>query len=162
MPVVRYVAMHTSRRTHHEPEAPMYDTILVPLDTSAKNNVALRRARRITEPSTGRIVLFHAVEMLQDVEFDEMDDFYEDLRTQAQSALDDWAASLADEGFTTETEVTFGERGPSIVEAVDTHDVDCIVLRSHVVDPDNPDESLGTVSHQVALFAPCSVLMVRE
>jgi nucleotide-binding universal stress UspA family protein len=140
----------------------MYRTILVPLDTSAKNKAVLRRARHLADPSTSRIVLFHAVEMLQDVEFEEMEDFYEDLKAQAQSVLDDWASSLADEGFSTETEVTFGERGPSIVEAVDTHDVDCIVLRSHVVDHDNPEESLGTVSHQVALFAPCSVLMVRE
>ena len=140
----------------------MYDTLLVPLDTSTENDAVLRRATQLADPSTGRIVLFHAVEMLQDVEFDEMEDFYDDLKAQAQSALDDWAAALADDGFTAETEVAFGERGPAIVAAVDTHDVDCIVLRSHVVDHDAPEESMGTVSHQVALFAPCSVLMVRE
>jgi nucleotide-binding universal stress UspA family protein len=41
---------------------------------------------------------------------------------------------------------------------------DLVVMRSHVIDPDEADsqERLGTVSHQVALFAPCSVLVVRE
>ncbi len=140
----------------------MYSTILAPVDTSKKNEAVLRRTRQLADLEAHRIILLHVIELLQDVEFEEMEDFYRDLEDQAQSTLSEWANSLSDDGFDVQTEVTFGERGPVIVDAVDEFGVDLIVLRSHVFDQDNPDQSLGTVSHQVALFAPCSVLLVRE
>ena len=42
--------------------------------------------------------------------------------------------------------------------------IDLVVMRSHVIDPEEAEsrEQVGTVSHQVALFAPCSVLVVRQ
>jgi nucleotide-binding universal stress UspA family protein len=39
--------------------------------------------------------------------------------------------------------------------------VDLIVQRSHRIRREDGDTSVGTVSHQVAIFAPCSVLLVR-
>lgn len=140
----------------------MYETILIPVDTSPANEVAFRRARQLAEDDDTELILFHVVEMLQDVEYEEMQDFYDDLRSQAETKLSQWVADLTEDGLDARSAVDFGHRGPSIVEAVDEFDVDLIVLRSHIFDADDPEASLGTVSHQVGLFAPCSVLMVRE
>lgn len=140
----------------------MYSTILVPVDTSTKNEAVFQRARSLADADQTRILLLHVVEMLQDVEFEEMEDFYNDLREQAESKLSEWADALASDGFDVQMEVPFGNRGPVLLDAVDEFDVDLIMLRSHVFDEDDPEESLGTFSHQLALFAPCSVLLVRE
>jgi len=140
----------------------MYDAILVPVDLSSANEAVFRRARQLGDPDRTSILLLHVIETLQDDDPGEMDDFYDELRAEADEKLTAWAREIADDGFEVRAEITYGQRAPEITRVADEEGVDLIVQRSHTVDRDDPDASVGTVSHQVAVFAPCSVLLVRE
>lgn len=140
----------------------MYNTIMVAVDMSSANKQVLKRARQLGTPEETEIMLLHVIETLQDDEPGEMDDFYEELREEADQKMKDWAADLAEDGFDVQAAITYGERGPEITRVADEKEVDLVVLRSHKVNrEDDPETSVGTVSHQVAVFAPCSVLLVR-
>lgn len=139
----------------------MYDKILIPVDLSSANEAVFTRAREIGDPDHTDIILLHVIETLQDDEPGEMDDFYEELREEADKKMTDWAATIAEDGYDVRATILYGERGPEITRAAAENDVDLIVQRSHTVNRDDDNASVGTVSHQVAIFAPCSVLLVR-
>lgn len=139
----------------------MYDKILIPVDLSSANEAVFTRAREIGDPDGTDIILLHVIETLQDDEPGEMDDFYEELREEADKKMTDWAATIAEDGFEVQAAILYGERGPEITRAAAEHDVDLIIQRSHAVSRDDDNANVGTVSHQVAIFAPCSVLLVR-
>ena len=139
----------------------MYDTILIPVDLSSANEAVFATARELGDPDRTDITLLHVIETLQDDEPGEMDDFYEELREEADEKMTAWAAEIAEDGFEVEATVTYGERGPEITRVADEEGVDLIVQRSHTVTRDD-ETNVGTVSHQVAIFAPCSVLLVRN
>lgn len=139
----------------------MYDSILIPVDLSSTNEHVLRRAQALGSPDRTQIRLLHVIETLQDDEPGEMDDFYEELRADAEAEMEAWAEEVAESGFEVQTTITFGERAPGITQVADEENTDLIVMRSHRVTRDDPETSIGTVSHQVAVFAPCSVHLVR-
>ena len=139
----------------------MYDTILIPVDLSATNEAVFSTVRDLGVPDQTKIILLHVIETLQDDEPGEMDDFYEELRQEADEKMTAWAAEIAEDGFEVEATITYGERGPEITRVADEEGVDLIVQRSHTVTRDD-ETNVGTVSHQVAIFAPCSVLLVRN
>lgn len=140
----------------------MYDALLIPVDLSSTNQQVIQTARSLAAPNQTEILLHHAIETLQDEEPGEMDDFYEELRADAEEKLAGWASDLAEEGFEVESMITYGERGPEITRVAEERDVDLLVMRSHRVDRDDAEGQVGTVSHQVAVFAPCSVYLVRS
>lgn len=139
----------------------MYNNILIPVDLSSANEAVFSTARELGDPEETNIILLHVIETLQDDEPGEMDDFYEDLREEADEKMTDWAASIADDGFDVQAAILYGERGPEITRAAAENEVDLIIQRSHRVSRDDENTNVGTVSHQVAIFAPCSVLLVR-
>jgi len=139
----------------------MYDTILIPVDLSSANEAVFSKARQLGDPDRTKIILFHVIETLQDDEPGEMDDFYEELREEADEKMKTWAAEIADDGFEVQDSITYGGRAPEVTRASGEHDIDLIVQRSHKIDPDEENPNVGSVSHQVAIFAPCSVLLVR-
>ena len=139
----------------------MYDTILIPVDLSTANEAVFSQALQLARPNRADIILLHVIETLQDDEPGEMDDFYQELRDEADAKMKNWASEIADEGFEVQATITYGERGPEITRVAEEQDVDLIVQRSHQVHREDGDASVGTVSHQVAIFAPCSVLLVR-
>ncbi len=139
----------------------MYRNILIPVDLSEKNALAVETAQRLADPQAGAITLLHVIETLRDVPFEEMEDFYRELGEQAERTLARWTEALTERGFAAQQAILFGQRSPEIVRFAATQQIDLIVLRSHVLDRAHPAESFGTLSHQVALLAPCSVLLVR-
>ncbi len=139
----------------------MYRNILIPVDLSEKNEVALQTVRRLAHPQAASITLLHVIETLRDVPFEEMQDFYRELGEQAERTLARWTSALAEEGFDARQEIVYGQRGREIVRFAEAHQVDLIVVRSHVLDQAHLVGSFGTLSHQVALLASCSVLLVR-
>ena len=139
----------------------MYDTILIPVDLSSANEAVFSQARALGDPDRTKIILFHVIETLQDDEPGEMDDFYDELREEADEKMKTWAAEIAEDGFEVHASITYGERAPVVTRAAGEHDVDLIVQRSHKIDPEEENPNVGSVSHQVAIFAPCSVLLVR-
>lgn len=138
----------------------MHDAILIPVDLSSTNEHVLETAQALATPDRTEFQLLHVIETLQD-EDDAMDDFYQELQEEAQSKMEAWAEAVADKGFEVQTTIVYGDRGPKVTEVAETNEVDLIVMRSHTIDRDDPSASVGTVSHQVAVFAPCSVYLVR-
>lgn len=139
----------------------MYDSILIPVDLSSTNEYVLDTAQELASPQQTDLQLLHVIETLQDEEPGEMDDFYQELREDAQEQMQGWAAMLAEHDFEVQSTIVYGERGPEVTRVAEKEDVDLIVLRSHTVDRDEADANVGTVSHQIAVFAPCSVYLVR-
>ncbi len=139
----------------------MYDRILIPVDLSTANEAVFSTAREVANPDQTDLILFHVIETLQDDEPSEMDDFYEELRTEADKKMKNWGADLSDAGFEVQAAITYGERGPEITRMAEEQNVDLVIQRSHKVDRAAESANVGTVSHQVAIFAPCSVLLVR-
>lgn len=139
----------------------MHDSILIPVDLSSSNEHVFAAAQELGTPDQTQIQLLHVIETLQDDQPGEMDDFYEELRAEAEEKMTAWATGVAEHGFDVESTIVYGERGPKVTEVAEEEDVDLIVMRTHQVDRDNPESAVGTVSHQVAVFAPCSVYLVR-
>jgi nucleotide-binding universal stress UspA family protein len=139
----------------------MYEKILIPVDLSSANEAVFSQALQLARPETTDVILLHVIETLQDDEPGEMDDFYDELRAEADTKMTSWAAEIAEHGFEVEATITYGERGPEITRVAEENDVDLIVQRSHRISREDDQTSVGTVSHQVAVFAPCSVLLVR-
>lgn len=140
----------------------MYNHILIPVDLSSANEAVFQEARRLGTPGETTLFLLHVIETLEEDEPGELDDFYEELHADANEKLTAWAGAIADDGFEVQAEITYGPRAPEITRVAEEDDIDLIVQRSHTVDrDDDPETSVGTVSHQVAIFAPCSVLLVR-
>jgi nucleotide-binding universal stress UspA family protein len=140
----------------------MYTNILIPVDLSSSNAAVIDRARELGAPGDTEIMLMHVIETVEDISPEDDPEFYADLRENADAKIKEWAQTLGENGFDVVAEVCYGKQGQEIVAQARESDTDLIIMRSHVVDPEESREQVGTVSHQVALFAPCSVLLVRE
>ncbi len=139
----------------------MYDSILIPVDLSRTNEDVLETAQELSTPDHTYLQLLHVIETLQDEEPGEMDEFYEELREDAEEKMEAWATDVADKGFEVQSTIVYGERGPEVTRVAEEEDVDLIVMRSHRISREDSGAEVGTVSHQVAVFAPCSVYLVR-
>jgi len=140
----------------------MYDSILIPVDLSHTNEDVLETAQELSTPDHTYLQLLHVIETLQDEEPVEMDEFYEELREDAEEKMEAWATDVADKGFEVQSTIVYGERGPEVTRVAEEEDVDLIVMRSHQISREDSGAEVGTVSHQVAVFAPCSVYLVRR
>lgn len=141
----------------------MFDTILIAVDLSATNDVVLDRASSLATSDHTEIILLHVIETLDGVSVEEDPEFYEELHDNATEKMTPWAEKLKAAGFEVTARVDYGKQGQEIVAAAQDTGADLIVMRSHVVDTEaDASDQVGTVSHQVALFAPCSVLLVRK
>jgi nucleotide-binding universal stress UspA family protein len=139
----------------------MFSKILVPVDLSDRNALALDKATEIALAGGGELLLLHVIEELEDVKPGELDDFYRDLADRAEATLAVLRQPLEKRGVNVTTRVGRGRRWAEIVEVAERESCDLIVLRTHTLDPANPLHGIGTISHQVALAARCAVLMVR-
>lgn len=137
----------------------MFQKILVPVDFTEKNHAALETAASLVRRSGGELILLHVIEEL-DLPFEEVEDFYARLETEARKDMDGFLGRVVDEGVPASGQVTYGKRAPEIVEFAETRDVELVVMTSHRVSP-RKDERFMTISHQVAIFAPCPVLLLR-
>ena len=57
--------------------------------------------------------------------------------------------------------IAYGKRTEEIVRCAGETGVDLIIMSSRKLDPDAPMQPWPTISHKVAVFAPCPVLLVR-
>ena len=118
----------------------------------------MRTAADLCGAEGATVHLLHVIETIHGVPFEELESFYEDLRGRAERALDGWAELLASRPVAVEREISFGHRAREIVKRANEAGCDLIVLSSHQT---GSERGLGTLSHQVAILAPCSVLLVR-
>lgn len=144
----------------------MFRHVLVPVDLGDGNRASLAMAAALTRcpapgaaaPDEARLTLLHVIETIEHVPFDDLRDFYARLEEKARQGL----AELAGEapGPPPAQRIVFGKRAPAIVEFAAAEGCDLVVLGSRPVDPQRPG-AWATISHQVALMAPCTVLLVR-
>lgn len=137
----------------------MFRRVLVPVDLTPKNRLAVEGARRVLADG-GELILVHVVETLVD-ETPEVEAFYRLLENKAReelSGLLEFARSL---GARARSEILLGHRAEEIVRAAEREQADLIVLASHRLDPERPLAEGLTMSYRVALFAPCPVLLMK-
>lgn len=136
----------------------MFKNILIPVDFSASNQETLAVAQSIAGLAKGEITLLHVIELIAETNrHGELDSFYDNLEAQAQNKF----AALLAVAPQANNEIVFGDRVDEILNYVDTHKVDLIVMSSRRVDPHNPGEGLGTISQRIGILAQCPVLLVK-
>jgi len=149
----------------------MFHDILVPVDLTEKNRVAvevaaelLRSAGSEADSPPPRVTLIHVIETIDHVPFEELEDFYDTLQEKAESGLVELAARFeaAEEAQgEVRRRVVYGHRARAIVDFAAENGCDLIVLSSHRVDPERRGEDWATLSHKVAILSPCPVLLVK-
>jgi nucleotide-binding universal stress UspA family protein len=139
----------------------MYQNVLIPMDLSEQHNQTLNDAVNTLHEEDGSITLLHIIEQIQDVEDLEVENFYEKIRTKAEGLLSERATELSNRGYRVKVEIVFGKRGPEILSYANDHDIDLMIIRGHAKKSEDPRKELGYLSQQLALFANCSVLLIR-
>lgn len=139
----------------------MYSRILVPVDLSSGNAAALKMAAELARVGSAEVTLLHVVEEIEGVDDADIERFYAELTKKAETAMARWAGDLQREGVRAKVVVLRGRRAREIVRHAQDAGSDLLVLVTHRVGPQRPEGALGTLSHQVALLASCSVLLVR-
>jgi nucleotide-binding universal stress UspA family protein len=138
----------------------MYKNILVPVDLTDKNLPAVEEALRLASRKNATITLLHVIETL-DLPFEEIEDFYRQLAAKARRKLRHLGKQAAGRGVEMRYETTYGRRVHAILDHILDHRNDLVVITSDRIEPGDPASSWISISHQVALFADCSVMMVR-
>jgi universal stress protein A len=139
-----------------------FQHILIPLDFTERNDVALSTVRDIAEESKAHVTLIHIVEPIDDAEDEEAKAFTQNLTNEAENHLRERADKLQDLDITVTCENRVGKRNTEIVTYAMDQDVDLILLNSHPITPESGDQNNLGLSYQIALLAPCAVLMLKS
>ena len=138
----------------------MFNKILVPVDFSERSDAAVEGA--ITLARNGSEVrLFHVIEAISGVRVEDEEAFFERLERRARQVLEQHGQRLTEAGVSWDSEVVYGSRVRQIVRRAEQMEADLILLASHRLHPEKPGGGWGTLSYQVAILAPCSVLLVK-
>lgn len=141
----------------------MYRSILVPVDLTEKSRPAIAAAAEMAQSGSpkdpGRISLLHVIETIRDVPFQELEDFYQRLETKARTEMTELADTLAGQELPVEQHISYGNRAKSIVAHAVEHASDLIVVSTARLD--QPEASWTGIGHQVAILAPCPVLLIK-
>jgi nucleotide-binding universal stress UspA family protein len=136
----------------------MFKRILVPVDFTDKNLSALDRAYQLAKWSQGTVILLHVIEKVEYISSKEMKAFYEKLEKSAERKMNQYAKTLRQRRISLEERIVYGKRAEEIVRFAKDEEVDLILMSSHRV---RPKEKWGTLSYQVAILSPTSVLLVK-
>jgi nucleotide-binding universal stress UspA family protein len=139
----------------------MFKKILVPTGLADKNEKTIRMALDLAVQSGANVYLLHVLEQLGGDTDDEMQAFYQKLGEKADRALTQWQTRFQEEfpGVHIEKNILLGKRVQEIIGFCEKNAIDLIVMASRSLD--TSQQPFGTLSHQVALFSPVSVLVVR-
>lgn len=139
----------------------MYKNILVPTDLADKSERSIQTALAMAAQNAGRVELLHVVEKMGGETDDEAESFYLGLAEEANQKLTEWQQRYQREFVEVPVAKTIlvGKRTQEILGFCQEKGIDLIVMTSRTFDKDV--QGIGTLSHQVALFAPVSVLVVR-
>lgn len=142
---------------------PRFQDILIPVDFTKKNRAAVDVAFEIAVENHARMTLLHVVERIEGLDDDpEVQDLYRRLQSGAESEMDALAARFAGTSVLVEQKVRFGNRAREIVQHCLDRGIDLVVMSSHPVDLAEPMRGWATVSYQVSILCPCSILLVKQ
>ena len=138
----------------------MYETILFPTDGS---DHASRVAEHAIDVAKTREATLHVLSVVDDRAFLMLDDerveeVRNDLQENALEAIDEAVTVAEEEGVETVTDVDVGSPAECIIEYVDAHDVDLVVMGTSGNDYER--NVVGSVSQRVVQTAPVPVLTV--
>ena len=139
----------------------MFEHILIPVDFTEKNTAALDVALDMAAQFGSRITLLHVIERIENVDEAEMRVFYAKLENRATENLNQMARRFVDRGIKLEGKIEYGKRAREIIRYTSDNDFNLVLLSSHKIDLTESLTDLGTLSHQVSIFAQCPVLMVK-
>lgn len=138
----------------------MFDHIIVPVDLSEQNTIAVRTAIGLARDG-GFVTLLHVVETL-DLPYEEVAEFYDRLEARAGARLEEIAAPLAEAGVEFEQLVLFGDPAAEIIEFAASASDSLIVLRSHRIESDQPTGGWATLSYKLAILSETPILLVKQ
>jgi universal stress protein A len=137
-----------------------YKHLLVPLDFTSKHDTVLSSACEMAKANNASVTLIHVIEPIEPLDDSAIDSFTEQLVRDAEKQLTERAHGLRDEGVNVRIENRIGKRAKEIVTFAADEAVDMIMLNSHTITPESSDRSIS-LSYQVALLAPCAVLLLK-
>ena len=143
---------------------PRFHHILVPVDSTVKNNVAMDIAFELAVQNKATISLLHVVQAIDsagDPPDEETTEFYNHIRERADSEMERISQRFLDAEVQCEVKVRIGDRLREIVEFANQHRVDLIVMSSHRIDPGHLAETCGTLSYKVSVMCECPILLVK-
>jgi nucleotide-binding universal stress UspA family protein len=135
--------------------------ILFPNDLSAEDARGLSAVLDLALREESRVTILHVVEMLRDIPFDELDNFYRNLERQAQQKMAGLQEQFAAAGVPSECRVIFGERVREIVEFARLSGADLVVVRGRDVGEDGATV-VNRVGYRVAFLSTSSVLLLND
>ncbi len=141
--------------------SPSFKHILIPVDFSKKNDDALGTARDLAQSHNARVTILHVIEKVEHDEDPQIQRFYDELEVKAESSMREMAKRLSKSDLEVQREVVFGRRGREIVQYTMDHEIDLVVLSSHKVNLEFTARDWDTLSYQVSVLCPCSVLLVK-
>ena len=139
----------------------MFNNILVPIDLTEKSQKAFDIAVSIASNYKSSITLLHVIEMIEGVEDEEFNDFYDKLRKRAQKTIEKMAIKYEGKDLLVNSEVILGKRVPEIIHFANDREIDLIILSSHKIEDFGSGEGWATISYKVGILASCPVMMVK-
>jgi nucleotide-binding universal stress UspA family protein len=138
----------------------MFQHILVPIAFTEKNVRSVEIASNMALLFSAQLTLVHVIEELDLIAPRESKSFYRRLEENARTSMQTFATRVERPGLNLHQKLVYGHRVSGIVQTAEEVAADLIVLSSHRIDP-NSGQGWGTISYQVALLAPCPVLLVK-
>jgi nucleotide-binding universal stress UspA family protein len=138
----------------------MFKHILIPVDFTEKNWRALDIAVKLMKGSATKLSLLHVIEKIEFLAEEDTQEFYRTLEKTAEEKMAPFVRKLKDRDVPVSTMILYGKRPQAIVRYAAENSVDLLVLSSHRVEPDNPQD-WGTISYKVAILSQCPVLLVK-
>ncbi len=135
--------------------------ILIPLDFTEKNDVVLDTVHEIVASTKATVTLIHVVEPIEDHGDTELEEFTKNLADEADAQLLERAEKFSDTDISVTCENRIGKRNVEVIAYAKNNDVDLILLNSHAIDPAKGDKTTFTLSYQIAVLAPCAVLLLK-
>ena len=149
----------------------MFNNILVSVDGSDSSNRALEAAAELAANSGGKLHILHVVREMQVPLNPGLMEAYEKMERDRQDVLTTAGEHLINQAKraveskgleNVETDLGAGDPASAIVDYAAKDKVDLIVMNSRRVDPQADAHGLGTISHTVAILAPCPVLLMKS
>jgi nucleotide-binding universal stress UspA family protein len=135
--------------------------ILLPVDFSDKNVVAMDTVYDIVTAKPAKVTLLHVIEPITVNDDEEIRKFTDQLRARADSELASLASRFADLDLDVTCVTLVGNRSKTAVRHALENDVDLIVVSSHQLGSADSPRSMASVSYQIAVLATCPVLLLK-
>ena len=142
--------------------ATMFNHILVPVDFSEKNQVAIAAAQELAKLSAARVSLLHVIEFIDFPDDEEISNFYEKLKSRSEQELDKLLRLFTENKLDVSVETIINNRVKGIAVYAAENEVDLIVMSSHPIDPEKRHSGWTTISYQVSAICHCSIMLVKQ